>query len=60
MGKDTEAIQELIRKLEDRYDAEDLVDLLGISVEELCEAFEEKLLDNLKRLDTTIGEDLWR
>lgn len=49
------SIEEIIDRIEQRYDADSVVDILGLSVRELLEAFPDKMLD---RLDEFYGVDL--
>lgn len=45
MSVDTEIFEEFRQRLLDKYEAVELVELLGITAEELLDAFEEKVLE---------------
>lgn len=42
---------ELSQRILDRYSVDELVDVLGIRVEDILEHFEEEILDKLEELD---------
>ena len=53
------SLEDLKQRILDRYDIEDILLLLGIECEDILDAFEEKLLDNLDDLCITIDTDFY-
>lgn len=47
--------EDLFLLLQDRFSAWELVDLLGISTEDICYAFEDQIYDNLEDLKEYLG-----
>ena len=44
-------LEEIVVKISDRYDPDEVVEILNISTEELLSAFAQNLLDNLDKFD---------
>lgn len=53
-------IDEIREKLKDRYEPEELILLLGITIDDLVLEFEEKIYLNLSELDIYYDPDNWR
>ena len=47
----TMTLDEIVVKISDRYDPDEVVEILNISTEELLSAFAQNLLDNLDKFD---------
>lgn len=51
-------IPEIIRqRLIDKYDPDVIIDLLGLTTEELIEYLEEPIMENLTKLDLVLEDD---
>jgi len=49
---------EIVEKLLQRYDPEDLLELLDISSEELLDRFEDKVINRFEQLEEEVDDDL--
>jgi len=50
-------LDELVEKLLDRYDPDDIIDLLGITSEDLLEQFQHRIADNYDKVTEAVEYD---